>query len=469
MNDNAQFLIDLQNALKAKSEWMDSVFMQDLLGNYRLLYTCVKNLYDNITKKSLIHQDPYRMDKRISEIIVPPKSAFPETEIPTILGERFSDYEVMLDFICTYYRFTVDSISIPQIKKLMDFNRVFEWSKLGSSDADSNTKSLGIVLNQLRTNAPTVLISLINDSQGKCVSASEKINVMLNELAGFQKELYKGRLRKDIFEHPDFNKEKAYSSPEEEMNEIKRLYVKVVGKKAFYNDLVSEIIMEDQGKDALRLRQQVLDKLQVQEKAEKKTKKGPDLKELLETSLVTLCALAPTLSQINDKLKENFDLLYQKKKTPITVFIQSLKKALGIQPKEKIVEVPLTDAKTGSVTMIKIHVNTFLSDNDRKIRLYNAILNKGAEYGKITSSPEDVILQFINKQIGENQRLFVTLNALDDYFKKAVDISNRSKIKGLKIDLSAMHNSVINANKKRGEYVSLLEESEQMKKLGISK
>jgi len=45
---------------------------------------------------------------------------------------------------------------------------------------------------------------------------------------------------------------------------------------------------------------------------------------------------------------------------------------------------------------------------------------------------------------------------------------NKARIKGLKIDLEALRNSIINVNKKRGEYVSIREEAEQLKKLGIN-
>ena len=37
----------------------------------------------------------------------------------------------------------------------------------------------------------------------------------------------------------------------------------------------------------------------------------------------------------------------------------------------------------------------------------------------------------------------------------------------MQIELSSMRNSIVNANKKRGEYASFKEENEQMQKLGI--
>ena len=67
----------------------------------------------------------------------------------------------------------------------------------------------------------------------------------------------------------------------------------------------------------------------------------------------------------------------------------------------------------------------------------------------------------------ENQRLFTIINALDDHFKSNVEVTQRPKVKGLKIDLSSYRNAIISINKKRGEYVSAKEEIEQMRKLGI--
>ena len=73
----------------------------------------------------------------------------------------------------------------------------------------------------------------------------------------------------------------------------------------------------------------------------------------------------------------------------------------------------------------------------------------------------------MNKQISECQQFFSLITALDEHFKKYVDIMNRNKIKGLKIDLTSLRNAIIAVNKKRGDYISNKEEIEQMKKLGI--
>lgn len=239
------FVNELQTALNKKQEWYNSVRLQEMLMQYRLMYTCVKNLFENFVKKSLIVPDPYRLDKKISGIVVPETSEFAESEIAKVFGERFSNYETMLDFICTYFRFSMENFTIQKVKQLLDLNKVFEWDNLSSNSTRMNTRALAMVVSNAKKGAPNVVQSMINDSLDKCAQSTGEINKILTELSVFLRELYKGGLRRDLFDHPDFDKAKAAESSEAELAEIKRLYTKVTGKKNFYTDLVNEIIEED--------------------------------------------------------------------------------------------------------------------------------------------------------------------------------------------------------------------------------
>ena len=464
------FGVELQKALSKKQEWYNSECLQQLLDQYRLMHTCVRNLYESFVKKSLIHPDPYRLDKKISEIVVPDTSPFSESEIANVFGSRFSDYETMLDFICTYYRFSIDNLSIPTVKKLIDLNKAFDWEDLSMNSAKMNTRALAMTINSAKNNAPNVVQSMINDSVAKCSQASAVISKMLNELGVFLRELFKGGLRKDLFEHPDFDKAKAAESAEGELSEIKRLYTKVTGKKTIYTDLVNEIVEEDHGPDKEGKQAAVLERLAIKgtAKVEKKKSAGPDTKEMLMQTIVAIGAMAPTLTQLHSKLGENFTLLYQKKNTFFNKLMAALRKAFHIAEKEHICNLPIKDAKTGAERIQKINVTEFLTDLSRKERVFNGIGMKGIEYQKINASNEDAILAFANKQISEIQSIFVIINALDAYFKKEVDNEFKIKVKGMQIELSALRNSIINANKKRGEYASFKEESAQMQKLGLT-
>ena len=464
------FDAELQAALSKKQEWYNSESLQELLNEYRLMHTCVKNLYECFVKKSLIQPDPYRLDKKISEIVVPESSPFSESEIPKVFGARFSDYETMLDFICTYFRFSTENFSIQSVKKLLDLNKVFDWDDLSMNSSRMNTRALAMTINNAKTNSPNVVQSMINDSVAKCTQSSVVISKMLNELGVFLRELFKGGLRKDLFEHPDFDKAKAAESAEAEQAEIRRLYTKVTGKKTMYTDLIAEIVEEDHGPDKERKQAAVLDRLAIKgtSKVEKKKAAGPDTKEILMQAIMALGAMSPTLTQLHAKLGENFTLLYQKKNTFFNKLMAALRKIFHIAEKERVCNLPVKDAKTGTERIQKINVNDFLTDLSRKERVYNGIGMKGIEYQKINASNEDAILAFVNKQISEVQSIFVIINSLDAYFKKEVDTEFKVKVKGMQIELSALRNSIINANKKRGEYASFKEEHAQMQKLGLA-
>ena len=221
------------------------------------------------------------------------------------------------------------------------------------------------------------------DSLEKCSEASSSIERKLLELSDFQKELYKGRLRKDLFEHPEFNKVKATLSADDELNEIKRLYTKIIGKKNFYSDLVQEILNEDHAPDRDLLRARILEKLKIPQKQVRKEEKGPDTHELILQGVLSLSGLSPVLSQLELKLKENFDLLFTEKKGFINRIKALIRKAFNIPEKARSVDVPISDAKTGARVMFTVQVNDFLADLSKKKRIYGSFSVNGPEYNKI--------------------------------------------------------------------------------------
>ena len=467
--EESNFSQELKEALSKKLDWFNTVRLEELVNQYRLMNTCFHNIYDTLTKKNIIVPDPYRLDKRITEISIPETGPYSESDLAKVMGTRFSDYDLMMDYLCTYFRLSVENIQIPVIKKLLELNKCFDWENISSNSPMPNTRGFSTLMISAKMGAPSVIQSMLNDGVDKCVKCAAEINRILNELGIFQRELYKGELRKDLFEHPEFNTEKAFSSPDSELAEIKRLYPKVIGKKTFYNDLINEIIAEDQSPEKEKLQAAVLAKLQIKEsvKTTQTKQTGPDSKELLMAAVFSFGAMAPTLTLLHGKLEENFKLLYTEKTGFFAKFKALLRKAFHLKEKEKICNLVIKDQKNSYEKTQKLNVSDFLVTMARREHVYTGIGAKGPEYQKIESANEDAILAFVNKQISEVQSDFTTINALDAHFKKNVDDLLKPKVKGMQIELSALRNSIINANKKRGEYASFKEESEQMSRLGI--
>ena len=92
---------------------------------------------------------------------------------------------------------------------------------------------------------------------------------------------------------------------------------------------------------------------------------------------------------------------------------------------------------------------------------------QGDEFRKIAAAAEETVLGFVNRQLADNWEILLQLNALDEYFKSQVAAADKDKIKGMKMELVTMKNTLVKTNQKRAEYVSVVEERMQMEKLGI--
>ena len=467
-----EYIDTLQDLVSKKLEWFNSSVMEEMVNQYRLMDTCVKNLYELLVRRSVIMADPYRLDKRIVDIEIPESSPFNEQEMALIFGARLSDYETMLDYICTYFRFSVENINLATIKKLVSFNNYFDWKEVSTNSNKVNTKALALCIEAAKQGGDNVLCSSITDSVTKCNQSTQTINKDLSDLTIFQRELYKYELRKDLFQHPDFRIQKAFESEENEYAEIRRLYPKVMGKKPFYSDLINEIVKEDQAPDKEKRQKAVIDKLTIKgatvETKKEKKKQGPDSRVLLMSAVASLGIVGPIIGQLRLKMAENFDILFTKQKSFMNSLKEFFKKMFGIRDKNRVVELPIKDVTTGAEKIQKIDVNEFIYELVKKEHIYSGIGTKGAEYQRIASSSDEATLNFLNTQISELQATYNTIRSLDAFFKNEVDIMLRPRLRGVQMELGTFRTSIINVNKKRGEYVSYKEEVAQMKKLGIS-
>ena len=469
MENGKNFTEALIQALDTKAQWYDSEKLPNVLENYRLLHTCIKVVFDFLVKKALITPDPYKLDKKISDIKSPETTQFLENERSVVMGQRFSDYESTLDFLCNYYKFSVSQLSLQNVKKLMDLNNSITWNAFSANSNRINTRVLATLVFSARQNSDALTASMINDNLSKASHAQTEINSALREYTEFQKEWYKGQIRRTVIMNPNFDANKALSSRDEELHQIKKLFSSGMGKTPFYNELVEEIIQEDQGDKKAEFQARVLEKLSVVKEDEKKSEKKVDTKTLIMSALQVLGSTPPQIMLIAQKIQENHDLLESEHNSFMDKLKRALRKAFGIAEKPLFYSVVIIEQTTGAKRIEKINYQTFITDLATKARRYGSIAQTNSPgYKKIMTMPEEKIAEFVSAQISECNHLMVVLNALDEFFKNTASPLNKSKVKGLKIDITTFKNSIVKANQQRVEYTSYIEEEAQMRRLGIT-
>ena len=83
METSVDFNKKLFELAEAKKNWYDTEEMIKILEEYRNLLGVINNLINLLEKKGLIQPDPYKLDKKISDIAVP-------EEIPAVRRGRIA-------------------------------------------------------------------------------------------------------------------------------------------------------------------------------------------------------------------------------------------------------------------------------------------------------------------------------------------------------------------------------------------
>ena len=80
METSVDFNKKIFELAEAKKNWYDTEEMIKILEEYRNLLGVINNLINLLEKKGLIQPDPYKLDKKISDIAVPEELPFLDTE-----------------------------------------------------------------------------------------------------------------------------------------------------------------------------------------------------------------------------------------------------------------------------------------------------------------------------------------------------------------------------------------------------
>ena len=107
-----------------------------------------------------------------------------------------------------------------------------------------------------------------------------------------------------------------------------------------------------------------------------------------------------------------------------------------------------------------------LSDELSQV-LQEIVTNPDEEPKRAVVVDEKTILDYVQRQLSECHSMQTTLGGLDEFFKASVTLLNRSKVKGIQIELTTVKNTLIKINQRKAEYTSYMAEQAQMQKLGI--
>ncbi|MDR2587847.1 MAG: hypothetical protein LBC67_00315 [Spirochaetales bacterium] len=460
----------LEEALARYHENLDKVVLPKLKEDCQLIHAAFKTIHSIFLKKGIIHEDPYKGETKSSEITIPPSTSFSDSDKADQMSMRLSSYEVQLDFLLNYYQFSMDFLEMPRIRLLAGLLHYIAWDQIGPTAQDPMTKALGEFIGRVKQAGDLLSMGLLHDSLDQIKRSVAQCFRPLKDITDFSKEFYKLNIRSRILPRLALTPG-SVPAKEEILKQVKKHFHSALPGKPFYPELVYEVIDEEYGPESAKLKEALIQRFSVAEAKTKNAQQQISFPAFLLDAIRTMGTAGRPLEEAAGKLAENSELLQSKKNG----FMEKLKKWLASlsnkQGKSNVeYEVEYIDQATAVTKHEKIHFESFITDVQKRARGFTNITVKGSPvYAKMEKADEPTLFSFLERQMDELAVVYRRLQCLDTFFKDKMSRERelQAGLKGIKIELTGINNSMTRARQKKHEYIARKEEYEQMKKLGI--
>jgi hypothetical protein len=468
MEGNVEYLKSLSESLAEYRISLEKV-LSEVKEHFHILGSFYVNIKNIFVKKGLLADDPYRYEKKISDIKPIPEDGFLENEKATILSIRIAEFEAQLDFLQNFYSFSLDAFDLPRIKRLILFVKFIKWKNINPNHSDINTRVMGEMIQKIRSSDDSMGINLLNDGVKQLALYQQKILEGLKQVTTYLREDYKFLLRQSVYPSVDLKVQDWDQDQNRCLREIKKVFAQHMRGQPFVPELIKEALEEDLTETGKELQAEILKKLNAPQNKKDQKKKIVDFKGMIMDSVRTLASANLPLESALRKLRENSNIIEKKAQSFGQKFRSWLMNILGQKDEKRVYVLEFIDAITSASRTEKIDFIQFDQSTTNIIRILVNLSNRTSpQFLALKSKQDDKIMDYQHSSFVKVKRCLDILEALDTYFKSEVPREKRNVIRGIKTELTEIKMILNKSNKIRHEYVAAKEEVEQLKKLGIS-
>jgi hypothetical protein len=468
MEEMETFVGQLEEQLDAQRDKLDQTDLVKLKENCKLFQSAFMGMSAILHKKGVLGEDPYKYDLKISEVTTPSERPFSESEKVDQMTVRVSQFESYLEFLNSYYQFSCDFLTMGRIKRLLSLVKYFNFAQFTETATQPNTRALAEIAGMVKQGTDKLSSGLIADTVAQLDKAGRDIIACLKALTEYHKERYKLELRQIVMPGLQIDADMAIGRRDEAMRLIKRKFAEVSSEKPFYPELVDELLQEDFSSDGPALREALLKKFAPVQ--EKKSEGGQDksYKGLIVEGLRSLSSASFALEEAVAKLQENSNLLASFDQGFAAKLKRMFRKIFSPEEKDLVYQIEFMDPVLGTRSTEELDFRAFIDDAGKKARFLASFAQRGgASARRLESMDEEQAYKFLQRNIGELQRMLRIFAALDEFFKSETPGEAKTRVKLVRTECTTVKGAVIKANQKKHDYVAQREEREQMKRLGI--
>ena len=429
-----------------------------------------ENLYNILMRKALVQEDPYKYEQKISELTLPPKGEIPDMGKDEKLSQRLSAFHAQLEFLNSYYQFSVGFIDLRRIRDIIGLVQYIDWANLNQNSPDATTAALAETLGKIRPGSDSVSTGIISTSLAQLKTLCHGVLVQLKDLLGFQRQAYKLLLRRQLLPKAGESLARMYAAdPNKAYERLRGVFTAEMKGQHFYKDLALEMLQEEfESARAAELREKALAVLVIPKERMERPRSAPDYKAFLLEAIRLLLPAGGHLQDMLRKISANLELLDTRRQGLGGKLRSWLKKAFQSRVEKAVIQIRYFDSRTSISHTESIELQKFTDGVRRKIALYDSLSQSDSvSFVRLSESTEQQIDGFLKKNIGELQLLYRRTYGLSEYFRQEASAEQRDQLKGIRIELSGLKNSIVRANRRRYEYVSRKEEESRLEQMGV--
>jgi hypothetical protein len=462
-NVSGDFLQQLQQALKLRGQWLEETrlpLLKEALRTFRALF---ESITSTLVQKGLLREDRYEYDGRPTELTVPLDAPIPETSEADEAGSRISAYRLQLDFLVDSVPLTLETLDLATLRKIIPLLCFIDWTGFGETSASATTRALSRAITKVRLGADATSARVLHESQVRIERLLREIRVRVAEIEAWQRESWKAEVREKAMPRAVLQLLVGKAERGEILAVLRRSFDQALPDAEWRPELVQEILAEERTEDGAVKRERLLRSLEL-------PAPGPSKEAVAEERRCSLLEGVHSLCRVREEIEFAESVLvhneHEQEKRSLGVMRRLrrwLHKIVG-RLDDRLYDVEVRDSPTAEPRIETVNFLHFIAElREMQEVLAELSVENGPERVRVLGMTDGQVCEFIDWQISQIRRLHRRMEALNEYFQLQAVRLHSGSVRSIRVELLAMENGMLRADKVRRECVDKLEDSERLK------
>ena len=464
MEGSRGFLAQLTEAISQREAWIESREIPRLADALRSLHSLFESIVGMLVRKGMLREDPYNYDQAVTELVAPRDEAPSDIETTEELSYRLAAYRRQLEFLATGQHLSLASLDMGRLKIVSALVLYINWADFGEGSKSPTTRAFARTFMKVRMGADTMAASIIKDTQTQVEKSQALVRSLLAGIVSLHRESWKLEVRTTVLPRLAAPLLAPTAEREETLRAIRKVFLQVSPGKPYYPELAEEILAEDRGEDAEGRRAKLLAGLAVLEELPKADAAAVPTKPILLDSARALSRAHAELSSALANLVENQRILESRQHGLGGRLRQWILRSLGQKDAGRVYDVEYTDNPAAAAKTESIVFADFVAEARKRTSLLASLATPGG-LARLEAAAEPALLEFMDRLLSDLFLLHRRMAGLNTLFQGRAAQGRKSEVKGIRLELVAVKNSIVKANQRRHEYAARREEQDQLRRL----